>query len=69
MFPGEHLLHILLYGSNVYNPVSNELIITETIILIFETLDGSLIWKHSDRLIYSSPPPIMHIILLFIDVY
>ena len=34
VFPGEHLLHILLYGSNVYNPVSNELIITETIIYI-----------------------------------
>ena len=31
--PKEHLSHILMYGSNVYN-VSNELIISETIQLI-----------------------------------
>ena len=31
VFPDEHLCHILIYGSNVYNSVSNGLIITETI--------------------------------------
>ena len=32
--PDEHLLHILLYGSNVYNIVTNKLIISETIAFI-----------------------------------
>ena len=34
VFPDEHLYQILVYGSNVYNPVSNGLIITETITYI-----------------------------------
>ena len=34
VFPDEHLYHILVYGSNVYNSVSNGLIITETITYI-----------------------------------
>ena len=31
VFSDEHLHYILIYGSNVYNSVSNRLIITETI--------------------------------------
>ena len=31
VLPNEHLSHILMYASNVYNGVSNELIISETI--------------------------------------
>ena len=31
VFPDEHLYYILVYGSNVYNSVSNNLILTETI--------------------------------------
>ena len=31
VLPNEHLTHILIYGSNVYNEVSNEAIILETI--------------------------------------
>ena len=31
VFPDEHLYYIIIYGSNVYNSVSNNLIITETI--------------------------------------
>ena len=31
VLPDEHLYHILVYGSNVYNSVSNRLIIPETI--------------------------------------
>ena len=31
VLPDEHLYHILVYGSNVYNSVSNGLILTETI--------------------------------------
>ena len=34
VFPDEHLYHILVYGSNVYNSVSNALILTETITYI-----------------------------------
>ena len=34
VFPDEHLYQILVYGSNVFNPVSNGLIITETITYI-----------------------------------
>ena len=34
IFPDEHLHHILIYGSNVYNSVSNRLILTETITFI-----------------------------------
>ena len=34
IFPDEHLYYILIYGSNVYNNISNGLIITETIIFI-----------------------------------
>ena len=34
VFPDEHLYHILIYGSNVYNSVCNRLIITETITYI-----------------------------------
>ena len=31
VLPDEHLLHILLYGSNMYNSITNKLIISETI--------------------------------------
>ena len=31
VLPNEHLAHILMYGSNVYNDISNEAIILETI--------------------------------------
>ena len=34
VLPEEHLLHILLYGSNVYNIVTNKMIISETITFI-----------------------------------
>ena len=34
VLPDEHLLHILLYGSNVYNSITNKLIISETISFI-----------------------------------
>ena len=34
VLPDEHLLHILLYGSNVYNSIANRLIISETIYFI-----------------------------------
>ena len=34
VFPNEHLLHILLYGSNVYNCITNKLIISEAITFI-----------------------------------
>ena len=34
VLPHEHLLHILLYGSNVYNIVANKLIVSETITFI-----------------------------------
>ena len=37
VLPDDHLYHILVYGSNVYNPVSNGLIITETIRYIRNT--------------------------------
>ena len=35
--PDEHLYHILVHGSNVYNPVLNRLVITETITYIRNT--------------------------------
>ena len=34
VLPNEHLLHILLYGSNVYNDITNKLIISDTITFI-----------------------------------
>ena len=34
VLPDDHLTHILLYGSNVYNAVTNKLIISETIVFI-----------------------------------
>jgi ribonuclease P/MRP protein subunit RPP40 len=34
VFPDEHLHNILVYGSNVYNSISNKLILTETITFI-----------------------------------
>ena len=34
VLPNEHLLHILLYGSNVYNSITNNLILTESIAFI-----------------------------------
>ena len=37
VLPDDHLYHILVYGSNIYNPVSNGLIITETIRYIRNT--------------------------------
>ena len=37
IFPGEHLLHIILYGSNVFNHLSNKLIIEQTIHYIKQT--------------------------------
>ena len=38
VFPDEHLYHILVYGNNVYNSVSNGLIITETINYILNSV-------------------------------
>ena len=32
VLPDDHLTHILMHGSNIYNDVSNEAIITETIV-------------------------------------
>ena len=32
VFPDKHFYYILVYGSNIYNPVSKGLTITETII-------------------------------------
>ena len=37
VLPNEHLYYILVYGSNVYNSVSNRLILTETITYIRDT--------------------------------
>ena len=34
VFPDEHLFHMLIYGSNVYNSVCNKLILIETITCI-----------------------------------
>ena len=34
VLPNEHLMHVLLYGSNVYNKMCNKLIIHETIMYI-----------------------------------
>ena len=34
VLPKEHLLHILMYGSNIYNNITNKLIISQTIIFI-----------------------------------
>ena len=65
VFPNEHLYHILVYGSNVYNPVSNGLIITETITYI----RNSGTWKPSDRLILSPPPPQQCIPSFFLMLY
>ena len=31
VLPKEHLTHILMYGSNVYNNITNELIIKQTL--------------------------------------
>ena len=45
VLPNEHLMHVLLYGSNVYNKMCNKLIIHETIMYIkkserFDTLEA-----------------------------
>ena len=45
VLPNDHLTHILMYGSNVYNNVTNESIINETIYFIkksrrFEKLEA-----------------------------
>ena len=37
VFPKDHLTDLLLYGSKAYNSVSNELILTETIIFIYKS--------------------------------
>ena len=37
VLPSEHLVHILLYGSNVYNAVTDKLILNETITSIRNT--------------------------------
>ena len=37
VLPDEQLLHILLYGSNVYNGITNKLILSETITFIRNT--------------------------------
>ena len=47
VLPNEHLYNILMYGSNVFNNVTNELIISETIHFIknsgrFKTLEAFL---------------------------
>ncbi len=37
VFPDEHLFHILIHGSTVYNSVCNKLILIETITYIRNT--------------------------------
>ena len=34
ILPDDHLTHILLYGSNVFNTICNKLIVSETISFI-----------------------------------
>ena len=56
VLPDEHLFFILVYGSNVYNFVSNKLISTETI-TFFVIQDGSQFWKLFHELTPPPPPP------------
>ena len=59
VFPDEHLYHILVYGSNVCNSVSNGVIITETINYVIQ--DGSHIWKYFDKFIHLlTSPYVLH---------
>ena len=37
ILPNDHLTDLLLYGSKAYNDITNELIITETILFIYKT--------------------------------
>jgi len=37
VLPNEHLTHILMYGSNVYNNITNELIINQTLNFIIKS--------------------------------
>ena len=37
ILPNDHLTNLLLYGSNAYNNISNDLILNETIYFIFKT--------------------------------
>ena len=37
ILPVDHLSHLLLYGSKSFNKISNDLILTETIVYIFKT--------------------------------
>ena len=37
ILPVDHLSHLLLYGSNSFNGISNDLILTATIVYIFKT--------------------------------
>ncbi len=37
ILPKDHLTHLLLYGSRAYNDISNELILTETILFLYKS--------------------------------
>ena len=55
VLPCSHLVHILLYGSNVYNSLTNKLILTETTIFVRNT--GRFTSLEAFRVNDPPPPP------------
>ena len=47
VLPKDHLTDLLLYGSNAYNSVINEVLLTETNLFIYKTLKLFLGWPYS----------------------
>ena len=67
VFPDEHLFHILIYGSNVYNSLCNKLILIE-LLPTYVTQDVSLNWKPLGELffIHFLPIPVCCLFVLFL---
>ena len=57
ILPRDHLNHIILYGSNVFNPISNKLIIEQTIKL-YKT--NWSFYKIRSIHLGKRPPPQLH---------
>ena len=64
ILPIDHLSHLLLYGSKSFNNISNDLILTETIVYIFKskrfkTLEAFLAWCSSET--HRMPVPLSRV--------
>ena len=79
ILPYDHLTDLLLYGSKAFNDITNELILTETILFIYKSQRFKVLeafaWfspfqlHDTSHLGHGAGPCELHVHLLFVSVY